>query len=200
MKPHDVARPSATDTASLAAQKRQLRAAMRQIGTPVEKCQECSRRIRERLTVLPEVLSARTICVYVSTPDEVETHTLIDWAKRRRKRVVVPCCRDNELHLFELRSMLELAPRTLGILEPREELRDVADRWITADQVEVFLVPGVAFDRNGGRLGHGKGYYDRLLARAAPATPKFALAFPWQLVDEIPMGPSDIRMDTVISE
>jgi 5-formyltetrahydrofolate cyclo-ligase len=91
--------------------------------------------------------------------------------------------------------MLELAPRTLGILEPREQLRGVADRWMTADQMEMFLVPGVAFDRNGGRLGHGKGYYDRLLARTAPATPKFALAFPRQLVDEIPMGPSDIRMD-----
>ena len=161
---------------------------------------ESSRRIHERLIELPEFVAARNVCIYVSTATEVDTRGVIDRAWQDGKTVAVPYCGAHELELFELRDWSELRPGVLGILEPHDALRVVAGRHMAAGQVDLFLVPGLAFDRRGRRLGHGKGYYDRLLVRAAAGVPKIALAFGWQLVDEVPTGRTDITMDVVVTE
>ena len=84
------------------------------------------------------------------------------------KRVVVPYCVGRRLELFRLTDMDELAEGTFTILEPRPELRERPERRVDVAEVDLVVVPGVAFDARGGRLGHGQGYYDRLLdARAA---------------------------------
>jgi 5-formyltetrahydrofolate cyclo-ligase len=66
--------------------------------------------------------------------------------------------------------------------------------------VELFIVPGVAFDRDGGRLGHGRGYYDGLLAQARRGVPVIAAAFECQLVERVPMTPRDVRVDAIATE
>jgi 5-formyltetrahydrofolate cyclo-ligase len=114
--------------------------------------------------------------------------------------IVVPYCVDGELELFLLESMDELELGMYRILEPKTELRAVAAKRIDVEELDLIMVPGVAFDRRGGRTGHGKGYYDKLLEHARPDTPLIALAFDCQLFPGIPMQSHDIFMDKVVTE
>ena len=86
------------------------------------------------------------------------------------------------------------------ILEPRAELRALESKRVAVEDLELVMVPGVAFDRRGGRMGHGKGYYDKLLEHARPDTPLVALAFECQLFPEVPMQAHDVFMDKIITE
>jgi 5-formyltetrahydrofolate cyclo-ligase len=182
------------------AQKRQLRADALSRRRSQDAKRQRSEQIQHRLTARHDYRQAETISVYVSTATEVQTRDLITRAWGDRKRVAVPCCVDDDLQLFHLRSMEDLAPGALGILEPRAELRARDGGWVDVSEVDLFIVPGVAFDRNGGRLGLGKGYYDRLLAGVVPDVPQIALAFECQMICQVPMGPGDIAMDAVITE
>ena len=88
-----------------------------------------------------------------------------------------------------------LAPGRWSVPEP------AAPRWVAAEDVDLALVPGLAFDAAGGRLGHGGGYYDRLLARAEPRIAcRAGIAWACQIVDRVPTGPHDVRMDWVVTE
>jgi 5-formyltetrahydrofolate cyclo-ligase len=81
------------------------------------------------------------------------------------------------------------------VLEP--EVKD----WLSVDDVDLVLVPGLAFDSSGGRVGHGRGYYDKTLAQTRTGTPfKVALAFEFQIFDRVPIDPSDVRMDVLVTE
>jgi 5-formyltetrahydrofolate cyclo-ligase len=85
-------------------------------------------------------------------------------------------------------------------LEPKAELREVASKRLQPQDLDLIMVPGVAFDRNGGRTGHGKGYYDKLLEHARLDAPLIALAFECQLFPEIPCESHDIYMDKVVTQ
>jgi 5-formyltetrahydrofolate cyclo-ligase len=159
-----------------------------------------SRLICSRFAALPEYAAARTVLLYVHFGDEVRSRQLVEEALDEGKQVVVPYCEDGVLKLFRLKSMNELAPGTWRIPEPKVELRGHAERGVQVQELELAMVPGVAFDRGGGRLGHGKGYFDRLLAGAPSTTRLAALAFECQLFPEIPMLPGDVFMDKVITE
>jgi 5-formyltetrahydrofolate cyclo-ligase len=137
---------------------------------------------------------------YVSIPSEVHTLPLLSEAMAEGKRVVVPYMKASRIHLFHLTSTDELAPGQFNILEPRRELREAPGRSIDASQIDLVVVPGVAFDRHGGRLGHGRGYYDELLRRLRPGVPRIGLAYECQLFDQIPMLPHDMPMHKVITE
>lgn len=152
------------------------------------------------LAALPEYAAAETVMGYVHFRNEVCTRGLLAAALGEGKRVVVPYCLADQLGLFLLESIDELAPGTWGIPEPKVELRSLADRRVDARRLDLVVVPGVAFDRRGHRLGHGKGYYDRLLAQVRPDAPLVGLAFECQLFPEIPSGPHDVAMDRVITE
>jgi 5-formyltetrahydrofolate cyclo-ligase len=180
--------------------KRQIRRQLLTHRSGQRNKRDLSNRILERLVALPEFLAAQTVSVYVSTAAEVQTDALIRRCWQAHKRIAVPCCVDNELQMFQLQSMDELAPGTMGILEPSDRSRERSQRWIEVSQVDLFVVPGVAFDKAGGRLGLGKGYYDRLLTRSAGAAPTMALAFECQLIEQVPMGPQDVFLDAVITE
>jgi 5-formyltetrahydrofolate cyclo-ligase len=159
-----------------------------------------SRMIWQRLASLPEYGRAGTVMGYVHMRDEVRTRSFLPEILKHGKRLVVPYCVGDELALFCLRDLDELALGTFGILEPKPELQAQADRRIDVGQIDLVMVPGVAFDRRGGRVGHGKGYYDRLLRRARPDTALVGVAFECQLFAEIPMQPHDVFMDKVITE
>jgi 5-formyltetrahydrofolate cyclo-ligase len=148
----------------------------------------------------PEYVNAKTVMFYVDVRDEVRTRQALPQALASGKRIVVPYCVEGELELFWLEDMDELELGMYRILEPKESLRSVESKKLQPEDLDVVMVPGVAFDRNGGRTGHGKGYYDKLLEHARLDTPLLALAFECQLFDEIPTEEHDIFMDKVITE
>jgi 5-formyltetrahydrofolate cyclo-ligase len=161
---------------------------------------ELSRAICETFAALPEYVAAKTVMFYVDVRSEVRTRHYLATALGHGKRIVVPYCVDGELELFLLASMDELEIGMYKILEPKQELRDAPGKRIDVKELDLIMVPGVAFDRTGGRMGHGFGYYDKLLEHARPETPLVALAFECQLFPEIPTAPHDIFMDKIVTE
>jgi 5-formyltetrahydrofolate cyclo-ligase len=137
---------------------------------------------------------------YIDVRTEVRTRQHLPQALAGDKRIVVPYCVNDVLELFHLEDMDELAIGMYRILEPRDELRAVAAKRVPVEELDLVMVPGVAFDRRGARMGHGKGYYDKLLEHARPDTPLVALAFECQLFPEIPTQDHDVFMDKIITE
>jgi 5-formyltetrahydrofolate cyclo-ligase len=159
-----------------------------------------SRGICAKVVELDAYKAAGTVMYYVDVRSEVRTrHTLPD-ALGHAKKIVVPYCVDGELELFHLESMDELAVGMYRILEPKAELRTVASKKVDVAELDLVMVPGVAFDRRGARMGHGFGYYDKLLHKARPDAPLVALAFECQLFPELPTESHDIFMDLVVTE
>ncbi len=159
-----------------------------------------SKQITDKVLELPEYQRANCVMWYVDVRAEARTRQALPAAVASDKAIVIPFCVDGELELFHLESMDELSEGMYGILEPREELRDVVAKRFPVERLDLILVPGVAFDAQGGRTGHGKGYYDKLLENARPDTPLISLAFECQIFDEIPMQSHDIYMDKVVTE
>lgn len=159
-----------------------------------------SRTIVDRFMAMPEYAEAQTVMFYIDVRDEVRTRHALPEAIQGTKRIVIPYCVDGELELFHLQSMDELDVGMYKILEPKKELREVASKRLQPEDLDLVMVPGVAFDRNGGRTGHGKGYYDKLLEHARADAPLVALAFECQLFPEIPCEQHDIYMDKVVTE
>lgn len=151
-----------------------------------------SAEILAALEAHPAFRAATTVLLYHSLKDEVDTHEFIrKWS--REKRILLPVVVGDDLELRLYTRPEDLKPGAYGIEEPTGELfTDYAD-------IDFIVVPGVAFDRNGNRLGRGKGYYDRLLPRI-PSAYKAGICFPFQLVEEVPAEPFDIRMDEIITQ
>ncbi len=156
--------------------------------------------IVSRFTSLPEYTAARTVMYYVDVRTEVRTRHFLPEALTHHKKIVVPYCVEGDLELFWLTSMDELAVGMYKILEPRLELRSAPEKKVNVAELDLIMVPGVAFDRTGARMGHGFGYYDKLLQHARPDTPLIALAFECQLFPEIPTQEHDIFMDKIVTE
>jgi 5-formyltetrahydrofolate cyclo-ligase len=159
-----------------------------------------SEKIVERFMQLEEYAAAKTVMFYVDVRDEVRTRQALPAAIASGKRIVVPYCVDGELELFWLESMDELELGMYRILEPTASMRTVERKRLQPTDLDLVMVPGVAFDRNGGRTGHGKGYYDKLLQHARLDAPLIALSFECQLFDKIPAESHDIYMDKVVTE
>ena len=162
--------------------------------------EDLSRRISERLTSLPEYKAATRLSIYIGGHSEVQTLPILPPAWSLGKRIAVPCCVGDHLELFWLENVDELTPRTLGILEPKDEIRRRRERRVDVTTLDLIVVPGVAFDRRGGRIGHGKRYYDKLLRKARSDTVIVALAFECQVFSEVPMLDHDVFMDKVLTE
>jgi 5-formyltetrahydrofolate cyclo-ligase len=138
---------------------------------------------------------AGTVCgAYLAKPDEVQTDGFLSAWLANGGRVCVPKFR-SDIQLYEMVWLDDLNKTATGRHGVREPLSD-SKAWFY--EVDFILVPGVAFDLNGGRLGHGLGYYDRLLANVA--APKIGLAFDFQIVDALPLSEQDVRMDGIITE
>ena len=157
-------------------------------------------KIVDRFMSLAEYDSAKSVMFYVDVRDEVRTRQSLPAALSRGKRIVVPYCLDGELELFWLEDMDELELGMYRILEPKNELRTVKAKHLKPADLDLVMVPGVAFDRSGGRTGHGKGYYDKLLQHARLDAPLIALAFECQLFEKIPAESHDIYMDKIVTE
>lgn len=147
--------------------------------------------ICKKLAELQEFSAARTIMCYVSTKNEVITHGIIRKALESKK-VSVPAEENGRISISLIRSFDDLKPSRFGILEP--ENKNIID----AGKIDLFIVPGIAFDRNGSRIGYGMGYFDRFLSEAS--SPIIALAFDFQLTEHIESEPNDIKMHKIITE
>ena len=154
--------------------------------------------IQRHAAVLPEFARAGVVGAYVGVGDEVETRALLDLVLGRGDVLCVPWRDRADLSLARILSFDELVPVSFGLLEPPPAIARA--RIVDPGRVDLLLIPGVAFDRHGGRLGHGKGFYDRLLERAGPGPLRAALAFECQVVGEVPMTAGDERMDLVVTE
>ncbi len=181
----------------LKAEARRLAAARRSQQPGKERL---SRLIFDRIAALPEYRQAASTMFYVATGDEVRTWAALCSALASGKRVVVPYCYGRRLELFGLHSTSELAPGAFGVLEPRVELRQLTGRRPAADELDLIIVPGIAFDPHGARLGRGLGYYDRFLATVPDTTLIIAPAFECQLLPHIPVEPHDVTMNLVVTE
>jgi 5-formyltetrahydrofolate cyclo-ligase len=138
--------------------------------------------------------------LYVDARSEVRTRRLLPIARRQGKRTVVPYCVGDRLEVLSLKDVDELTLGTFGILEPKMELRDSPARRVEPAELDLVVVPGVAFDRTGGRLGHGKGYYDRFLRTVRSDATLVGFAFECQLFPSIPMQAHDVPVHKVITE
>ncbi|MES2981710.1 MAG: 5-formyltetrahydrofolate cyclo-ligase [Verrucomicrobiota bacterium] len=147
--------------------------------------------VQKLLQELERLPNARIVAAYMALPGEVDLRELFG---RTDKEWVFPRVRGENLNFYPVKNIDEdMQIGAFGILEPREGLEEVA-----VDDVDVFLCPGLGFDRHGGRLGRGRGFYDRMLKQAKPEAVKIGVCYPSQIVDDIVMEAHDIRMDLVI--
>jgi 5-formyltetrahydrofolate cyclo-ligase len=161
--------------------------------------------ICEKFISQPFYQQANTVMWYINCRSEVRTQAMILRELATSKTVVIPYCTKNKqgqnsLGLWHLQSFDELVFGTWGILEPPRHRWGESGKEIHPGQLDCILVPGVAFDRQGGRLGNGGGYYDRLLACVRPDTVLAAACYESQLFEQIVMEPHDVPMDYVITE
>lgn len=185
----------------LATRKQQLREQAHAARNAQQNKDQLSKIICDTFMALPEYAKAQTVMFYIDVRSEVRTRHSLPAALQSGKTIIVPWCNDaGELELFRLNSMDELAVGMYKILEPKQELRSLPEKQVRPEELDLVMVPGVAFDRRGARMGHGKGYYDKLLQHARKDTPLVALAFECQLFPEIPVGSHDIFMDKIITE
>ena len=159
-----------------------------------------SRRIQQRLIALPAYERAQAIHIYVdAVPNEVKTRDLIRLSLARGKRIAVPWVAANGKAPFrtaQISSLAALVPGPCGLPQPPESeaiwVNDAADRF------DLVIVPGVAFDRRGHRIGHGAGFYDRFLSNTEAY--KVGIVYRDLLLEDIPNEPHDIPVDAVVTE
>lgn len=144
--------------------------------------------------------TAKTVLVYLHIRTELRTTSLVTNLRRDGKEIVIPFCVGNNLKLFRFSDPAELAVGGFGILEPLDSLRCLPEKLARPHELDLLAVPGVAFDRRGGRIGHGRGYFDRLLRRVRPDAITLGLAFDCQLFDRVPMEAHDVPLDGVVTE
>jgi len=154
-----------------------------------------SKEIKEKLFSLAEFKYAETVLFYISYDGEVFTHDMI-LESFYNKNIIVPVSNteDCSLTLSHLKSWEELSIGSYGILEPRIE----KIRKTNIEDIDLIIVPGVAFDKKGNRMGHGKGYYDRLLEQTE--TTIIGLCFEFQIVEKTPTKSHDKAVDFIITE
>jgi 5-formyltetrahydrofolate cyclo-ligase len=183
-------------SSNLAVEKRAMRErvlVLRNALTPGEVSRR-SQLIVARLLELPAGSKAEAIFCYLSHNREVETHELVRGWLAAGKHIQVPSYhaerrRYEPSHIVDLER--DLAPGKFGILEPRT-------RRVPHRSAEVAIVPGVAFDAQGHRLGYGKGFYDEMLKHFAGV--KIALAFDCQMQPAVPHSDNDVPMDVIVTE
>lgn len=190
-----------TPTNDIAALKKTIREESHARRNAQENKDELSQQIVAKFMSLPEYQSAKTVLFYVDVRSEVRIRHSLPAALQSGKTIVIPWCTETvELALFHLESMDELAVGMYKILEPKPELRMLPHKQVDPKSVDLVMVPGVAFDRRCARMGHGKGYYDKLLENVRPETPLVALAFECQFFPEVPVAPHDVFMNKIITE
>lgn len=151
--------------------------------------------VEQQLWRLPVFQSASRLALYSPVQNEVATLQLLRDALAARRQVAMPRVSGENLQFALIQSPEDLLPGTFGVLEPTSGCELVA-----VESLELVVVPGVGFDRQGHRLGYGKGYYDRALGKAGASVHRVGLAFDFQLVERLPVFDHDMRLHYLITE
>ncbi len=183
----------------LAAEKRRVRRSLAQLRRSVlpDEAERAAGSIASRLLAEAAVRRARRIALYAALADEVPTRRLFDALCSLRQPLLFPRVQpDDQLAFAVVNDWSELRPGRYGVLEP-----PVSAIAIAPEEGDLVLVPGVAFDRAGNRLGRGKGFYDRAFPVAAPRRPLLmGIAYAIQLLEAVPHAAGDRPMDAVVTE
>ena len=156
--------------------------------------EELSLSVLSRLNGNEHLQRAETILMYYSLPDEVNTHVYIDQLLGRGKKILLPEVIDGEnMVIREYTGKHDLKEGAFHIMEPIGSLFP-EERY---QEIDLAIIPGMAFDAKRNRLGRGKGYYDRFLQKI-PQVYKIGICFPFQLIDKIPTEETDIKMDAIM--
>ena len=145
--------------------------------------------------------ASKNIFIYISYSSEINTIEIINKALVDGKRIFVPrtIFKNKLMDAVRIYSLDNMKKDRYGILEPGED-----SSYINPDKLDLIVVPGVAFDREGGRTGYGAGYYDRYFKKISDERKKeikkVALAYDFQVIDKVPMDKQDVRIDCIITE
>lgn len=158
---------------------------------------EKSRRIATQLLRTPEFTAARVVMLFASMPDEADTRPIIDASLAAGKTVLLPRVdpKTRQMAACPIKDVAtDTAPSTYGILEP------VGSICVAAAAIDFCLVPARAFDRSGGRLGRGAGYYDRFMADHAFRAFRCGIAFQEQIIDAVPHEAHDLPVQMIVTD
>lgn len=170
--------------------KKRQRAELKHIAS-LNRAADSGAVVEKLVKELERLPNARIVAAYMAMPGEVDLRELFG---RIDKQWVFPRVRGEDLKFYRVKNLeTEMQVGAFGILEPKDELEEVR-----ADAVDVFLCPGLGFDRKGGRMGRGRGFYDRMLKQAKPEAVKIGVCFPFQIMDHIVTEAHDVRMDVVV--
>ncbi|MBF0511111.1 MAG: 5-formyltetrahydrofolate cyclo-ligase [Candidatus Omnitrophica bacterium] len=166
-------------------------------GQDKEDCLRKSGLIAQKLWANKAIQEAKTILFYASMPGEVDTLAMIKKALFSGKQVALPIVEQNQRKLIPtlISSMEEVHQGAYGITEPYMD----PDKEVLLKDIDAVIVPGLAFDRQGHRLGRGAGYYDRFLSGLLEHTTTIGLAFDFQLTESLPIEAHDVRLTQVIA-
>jgi 5-formyltetrahydrofolate cyclo-ligase len=180
----------------LRAEKGELRDRMRSIrdAIPDARRSEMGSEVRRRLMGLPAWRGAGGVLLFYSFGSEVPTAGIVRQALREGRRVFLPRLVSGRMEIAEIDEASILTPTAYGPKEPS------SPKAIDPSDVDVVVAPGLAFDRDGYRLGYGRGHYDRFLRRLRPSTPRIGIAFHEQVLPRVPHGRRDQRMDAVVTD
>lgn len=150
--------------------------------------------IRKKILDLKEFDKSKIVFTYVSYNNEVDTIKLIEKMFDCNKKVCVPKVIDRNGHMeaYLINSFNDLKKTGYGILEPFNS------NLVKHEDIDFAIVPGLAFDKKGGRLGYGGGYYDRYLSKSVNAY-KVGVAFDCQIVPDVPLEETDVKLDRIIT-
>jgi 5-formyltetrahydrofolate cyclo-ligase len=186
------------------AEKRQLRACMREKRRSVvaefrkEYSAALCRRLLSRSDVQSAIAERKTFSVYLASADEIDLTAFIEALHAAECRVAVPAWEEKSkvYDLLELAPGVDLIFGPHGISEPDRR----AARAMAAHEVSVWIVPGLAFTADGGRLGYGGGWYDRFLSASSDDAISLGVGYPFQLIDSLPLERHDIRLSDIVTE
>ncbi len=177
-------------------EKKRLRQSIRHTLSALSAAQkaEWSERITHHIEAHPAFKEARNVLLFHSLPDEPSTHALIARYAGEKHIFLPTVTGPTEMEIHAYTGERDLQCGAYGIMEPKGAAADETER------IDLIVVPGLAFDSHGHRMGRGKGYYDRFIARFGTQHPcLIGVCFPPQLLDEIPFAPHDATMDYVVT-
>lgn len=157
-------------------------------------CRTLSQKIQQNLVAADCFSCSRTLALYSPINNEVRTDLLFLTARNDGKRVCFPRVCGERLQFVLVDSAEDLSAGTFGVCEP------VAGALVAAEEIDLLVVPGVAFDRSGHRLGYGKGFYDRELAACADSVSAVGLGYEFQLCQRLPAEEHDQPLDFIATE
>ncbi|OGD95197.1 5-formyltetrahydrofolate cyclo-ligase [Candidatus Curtissbacteria bacterium RIFCSPHIGHO2_12_FULL_38_9b] len=159
-----------------------------------EEIENKSSKIAKKLLSIDTIISNKHFSIYLPVKNEVITQTIIDHLDRWGKVLVVPCFfkKDKEYKFAKFNKTDVLIKGPYDIPQPK------FGKIVNPDTIEIAILPGLAFSKNGVRLGYGKGVFDKLLAISKAL--KVGLAYDFQVIDKLPKEKHDLKMDIIITE